>query len=142
MRGVMSVHEISFNDNYWTPIPGHYPYEAYPTGEIRNMKTKRIMTQQTKSFSGNGYEQTYKFVHLRVDGRDVYPFIHRLIAMTFLPWPTGDLDAYDVDHIDRDPTNNDILNLRWLPKEINRALKSGIKPATRRRIVEEYFKTI
>lgn len=132
--------ERVFDKNLWTPIPGYYPYAAYPTGEIMNMITKRILTPQTIKYDGHGREQTYQVVDLSINGKHVRPRIHRLIAMTFLPWPSMNLDDYDVDHLDYDPTHNDILNLRWLPKRINCMLKSNASTETRQRAVEEYLK--
>lgn len=134
--------ERIFIENYWTPIPGYYPYEAYPTGEIRNGVTKHIMTPQTWSTNGDGYEQKYQYVSLHINRKPVKPPVHRLIAMTFLPWPPGDLNEYDVDHLDYDPTHNDFMNLRWLPKEINRVLKADTNPEARRKIVEKCYEMI
>lgn len=42
--------------------------------------------------------------------------VHRLMAKTFLPNYSEDLD---VDHIDRNKTNNKISNLRMLPHQQN-----------------------
>lgn len=134
------MNEIKFNENYWTPIPGYYPYEAYPTGEIRNGRTKHIMA--TKSVAIHGVDYNYRQVHLFIDGKHVYKYVHQLIAMTFLPWPPGDINEYDVDHLDHDPLRNDFMNLRWLPKGINRALKSGISEEARRKVVERCYEMI
>ena len=136
------MNERTFIENYWTPIPGYYPYEAYPTGEIRHGETKKILAQCTNSHNGDGYEQKYQFVNIYANGKRTTRLVHRLIAMTFLPWPPGDISEYDVDHLDYDPTHNDFMNLRWLPKEINRVLKSDINPEARRKIVERCYEMI
>ena len=39
-------------------------------------------------------------------------FIHRLLAIQFIP--NDDLTKNEVDHIDRNRTNNDLANLRWV----------------------------
>jgi len=44
-------------------------------------------------------------------------FLHRLIAITFLGYPPN--KDYVVDHIDRNPENNNIENLRWVTKSEN-----------------------
>lgn len=134
--------ERVFDKNLWTPIPGYYPYAAYPTGEIMNMMTKKILTPSAVGprYDGDNSAHDYQVVYLRIEGKTVKRLVHRLIAMTFLPWPSGDLNDYDVDHLDYDPTHNDILNLRWLPKRINCMLKSNASTETRQRAVEEYLK--
>lgn len=38
-------------------------------------------------------------------------FVHRIIAQAFIPNPLG---LPEVDHIDRNRTNNDVSNLRWI----------------------------
>ena len=44
------------------------------------------------------------------------PFLHRLLAQAFIPNPEG---KPCVDHIDGDPQNNSILNLRWATRSEN-----------------------
>ncbi len=134
--------EIIYDENLWRPIPGYYPYEAYPTGEIRNTITGFIVSQSFVKRDGRGCNQKYLKVNLRHEGKQTQKLVHRLIAMTFLPRPKGNLDDYEVDHLDHDPTNNDFMNLRWLPKRINHMLQPRINSETRRRIVEEYARTL
>lgn len=134
------MNEINFNENYWTPIPGYYPYEAYPTGEIRNGRTKRILTPRT--IHSHSLEDVYQVVDVHINGKRFTRLVHRLIAMTFLPWPPGDLNEYEVDHLNHDPTRNDFMNLRWLPKKINHMLKENISDETRRKIVERCYEMI
>jgi hypothetical protein len=42
--------------------------------------------------------------------------VHRLLALAFIPNP---LNKSDVDHIDRDKSNNTVGNLRWATKSEN-----------------------
>lgn len=53
-------------------------------------------------------------------------FVHRLVAETFLTRIQGcDL----VDHIDRDPTNNSVFNLRWTTQQGNLRNKESYENA-------------
>ena len=61
-------------------------------------------------------EGKYATVKLTGDGEEVTYKISRLIASTFLPTPDNLSDA---DHIDGDPTNNHVTNLRWLVHKEN-----------------------
>lgn len=80
--------------------------------------------------SGNGY------INVTTHGRKMVG-LHRLLALAFIPNPDPSTKT-DVDHIDRNPLNNSLSNLRWVtPKEnsancdrADRSLeKYGIKPS-------------
>lgn len=43
-------------------------------------------------------------------------YVHRLVAMTYLPNPDN---LPEVNHIDFDTTNNDVSNLEWISKKGN-----------------------
>lgn len=45
-----------------------------------------------------------------INGKKVNYFVHRLVAEAFIPNPEN---KPTVDHIDRDPANNKVSNLRW-----------------------------
>lgn len=87
-----------------------YPdYEISDMGNIRNIKTKRILKPQT---SRKGYFR----VSLYKNKKLYIVEIHRLVAITYIE----NLDmSNQVDHIDRNRLNNNISNLRWLSKEDN-----------------------
>lgn len=73
-----------------------------------------------KSFNNIGYER----IVLNVNGKKVHKLIHRMVAETYLPNPNN---LSEVDHIDRDKSNNNVFNLEWVTTEENknRALRSG-----------------
>ena len=43
--------------------------------------------------------------------------VHRLVAQAFLPPPLD--DTYEIDHKDRDRSNNDVSNLQWVTHKEN-----------------------
>lgn len=78
-------------------------YAITTTGEVYSYKTKRFLTIRENN---RGYDR----VSLTVDRKTVNKFIHRLVAEAFIPNPEN---KPTVDHIDRNPHNNNMENLRW-----------------------------
>ena len=62
--------------------------------------------------SGGGYR-----IGLCLDGKNKNYYIHRLVALHFIPTEDTTLE---IDHIDGDKANNHISNLRWVTGEENR----------------------
>lgn len=70
-------------------------------------------TQKLKSgVSSNGY----LMINMCKDGKRKGKTVHRLVAEAFLPDYSAELD---VDHIDRDKTNNNLSNLRMVTTQQN-----------------------
>lgn len=87
----------------WKKI-GDYDYEASTAGEIRNIKTGRILKQRIDS---NGY----KLVDIQIEKQNRTFKAHRLIAEAFLG---PGKERWQVDHINRIRSDNSIENLRWV----------------------------
>lgn len=86
----------------WKAIPGFTKYEASTDGQIRNCFTEKILKQNLK--------KGYYMVGLTGDGEQIHYYVHRLVALTYIPNPND----YDViDHIDNNKHNNNVKNLRW-----------------------------
>jgi hypothetical protein len=99
-----------------------YPnYLIYDDGRVYSKKYKRFMKPQLNK------QTNYYMVCLYKNKKPKYCYIHRLIALHYIPL----IDEKDmVDHIDRNKTNNDISNLRWVnnsENQINTEVKSNNK---------------
>lgn len=58
----------------------------------------------------------YRAVSLSVSGKIKKQFVHRLVAKAFIPNPNGYLE---VNHLDGNPSNNQVDNLEWCDKRHN-----------------------
>ena len=82
-------------------------YEISNTGEIRNVKTKKIL----KSFINNGY------LSIRIKNKNFTGLVHRIVLIAFKP--IEDNKNYVVNHIDGNTLNNNIDNLEWCTQKEN-----------------------
>ena len=88
----------------WRDINGYPNYEVSTFGNVRNKRTLRVL----KPFYNN--KRKYLLVDL---GKKIQ--VHRLVALAFIDNPDN---LPQIDHIDYDPSNNNINNLRWIsPKD-------------------------
>ena len=86
----------------WLPIDTLY--SVSDDGQVK--RGNRILKGATDTL---GYNQV--FVNGKLQLR------HRLIASRFLPAPTD--DNCEIDHIDRNKSNNSASNLRWVSRSAN-----------------------
>ena len=86
-------------------IEGHERYCVSEDG--------KVMNRFKGTFLNGCVEKGYVQIKL---GRSYRTPIHRLIAETFIPNPDN---KPEVDHIDRNPRNNIVSNLRWATREEN-----------------------
>ena len=77
-------------------------------------KTKPTVLKPPKKIVNNNYSTYY--VSLRKHNRQKKLYVHRLVAMAFIPNPHN---FGEIDHIDTDTSNNCITNLRWCTKRQN-----------------------
>ncbi len=84
-------------------------YLIYDDGRVYSKYSNRFLKP---SLTNVGY---YRCT-LQVNNKDATCLIHRLIALHYLPNPNN---LQIVDHIDRNRTNNNINNLRWVTQSEN-----------------------
>jgi hypothetical protein len=94
----------------WKLIKNYENYEVSSLGNIRNIKTKRIL----KSTNQGGY----LIVGLCKNGKGQTIGIHRLVAIAFIENPEN---KTQVNHKDKNRSNNNVSNLEW-----NTALENNI----------------
>ena len=90
-----------------TPIPNHITYGATKDGRIFCLRTEKELHLGN---STNDYKRVYL---TNKEGTKPYS-VARLIGLTFIPNPDN---KPEIDHIDRDRTNNNVSNLRWANDE-------------------------
>lgn len=118
------LNSMSLEGERWKDIPQYEGiYQASTLGRIRSLprhytdKLGRLQVQQGCILHQYpmGKYKNYRKVILRRKNRYKNEAVHRLVALTYIPNPE---DLPTVDHIDKDPSNNKVTNLRWAtPKE-------------------------
>jgi hypothetical protein len=86
-------------------IVGEYEISNY--GNLRQVLTDNIR-RNLKLNTSSDQRPRYNFV--LDNGKRVMPFMHQLVAQTFIDNPEG---LPNVKHIDGNKTNNYVGNLRW-----------------------------
>lgn len=125
----------------WRKIKGFDNYEVSNKGNVRNIKTNRLLKI---AYQPSGYA----IVSLRANGITRTSAVNRLVMNAFNPIEDNQNVRYDVVHIDNDKRNNELSNLKWMthtdnilryatPSEIDK-LNSMIYASVRSTIINWY----
>lgn len=107
---------------HWRFIESNTDYMISNFGRVMSLKHKRKLIIST-SLNAYGYEMT----HISQKGIDALYFIHRLVAINFIPNPHN---LPQVNHLDGNTLNNHVSNLEWCDAfdNMRHAILTGLRP--------------
>ena len=106
-----SLHTIRFiHHEQWKTIPGFSKYEASTDGNIRNAKSKKLLSVSTRSVDNPR-------LSLVGDNGKTTMLLNRLILLTFKSLADGDAQNLCAARIDGNCMNNKLSNLEWRTRQ-------------------------
>jgi len=116
----------------WLPIPEYEDlYEIDTYGNIRSFDKKVKNNNSYRIIKGKILKpkpdnKGYYKIGLTKDKKQKFYFIHRLVALTYLPNPNN---YKIINHKDGNPKNNYVENLEWCNQQYNiqHAYNTGLK---------------
>ena len=94
-------------------------YEVSENGDVRRINNHHIIKPAV-------HKAGYHMIRLRHCGKTITEYVHRLVAMAFIPNPNG----YElVNHKDENRQNNAACNLEWCDRRYNMLYNGASKRA-------------
>lgn len=90
-------------------------YIIQKDGKIFSM-SKNVYLKAFKSKQGNSGKYRYQVTLVDNNGTQQQHRVHRIVAQAFIPNPEN---KGEINHIDGDPSNNNVNNLEWSTKQEN-----------------------
>lgn len=122
-----NLHNFEYEE--WKDIEGFKGiYQVSNLGRIKSLKRKRVkkdrILKPAIKMNSDG-RRTYFYVHLSNGRHRSVHYVHRLVAMAFIPNPKG---YKYINHKDCDMLNNHYKNLEWCTQKHNvrHAFKNGL----------------
>ena len=106
----------------WRDIPGSESfYQVSNLGNVRSIRFNKV--RNMKSWDSHGY----RAVELCINNNRYTVRVHQLVALAFIPNPEN---KPEVNHKDRNRSNNNVENLEWVTQSENvaHAYRNGVKP--------------
>ena len=101
----------------WKKIKAYPNYEISSLGKVKNLNTNQNMKLRKR-------DDGYIDVGLTKNGQQTNELLHRLVGKTFCKKQSGEVE---VDHIDKNRSNNKSSNLRWATGSDNQRNKGIAK---------------